>query len=381
MPPAVPRPLKPKAGNDRGHYTKKQVKPPTNHNLAMRLDQPNTYWRCPFCPVEYNTFSALKAHNDEHHGGQLFRLECGQCGFQTDSPKLLRGHQARMHAVSETNTPGESIAAVPADADTTTASIGASVSTSAMPINKDAATTPAGAAGTQAKGDTEELHCQETLKNDPATHQNKGMRPLPYSNNGTQDKAEASPPQIDTPTQESMELIAGIANLDNVFLGPSLALWPKDELQTIEDTEVTPIELEDDSSHVICPACYDYLPKAHYLLHKRSQNCYSPSRPPEIIEEHGLEPHHQNALGRGRPIRSELIGEQRSGWPPANRPPVIRKAKQNKIQYWSTVREKITAVYKRALRKPNVDGTYNVNGQITSLQEIKRQIWNLPRCF
>jgi hypothetical protein len=178
-----------------------------------------------------------------------------------------------------------------------------------------------------------------------------------------------------------MELIAGITNLDNVFLGPSLAPWTEDKLQNIDEIEVTPIELEDDSSHVICPTCYDYLPKAHYLLHKRGQNCYSQSRPPEIAKAHDLEPHHQNALGKGRPIRNGLTGEQRSGWPPANHPPVIRKAEQHEIQYWSTIRGKITAVYKKALRKPNIDGTYNVNGQITSLQEIKRQIWNLPRCF
>jgi hypothetical protein len=131
---------------------------------------------------------ALKAHNDEHHGGQLFRLECSQCGFQTDSPKLLRGHQARMHAARETNIPGESIAAVPADADTATAPISASESTSAMPINEDAATTLAGAAGTQVEGETGELLCQETLKNDPATHKNKGMGPLPNSSNDAQNK-------------------------------------------------------------------------------------------------------------------------------------------------------------------------------------------------
>ena len=54
-----------------------------------------------------------------------------------------------------------------------------------------------------------------------------------------------------------------------------------------KETEVAPIEKEDDNSHVICPTCYDFLPKAHYLLHKRSQNCYSPSRPPEIVKAHG----------------------------------------------------------------------------------------------
>ena len=286
-----------------------------------------------------------------------------------------------MHAVRETNTPGENVAAVSADADTTIAPVSASESTSAMPINEDAATAIAGAANTLVGGETGELLCQETLQNNPATHKNKGMGPPPSSSNKVQDKAEANPPQINTPTPKSTELLASIANLDNVFLGPPLALWPEDELQNIEETEVMPIELEDDNWHVICPTCYDFLPKAHYLLHRHSQNCHPPSRPPEAVEKHGLEPHHKNARGKGRPIRSELIGEQKSGWPPADRPPAIRKAEQHEVQYWTTIREKMTAVYKKALRKPNVDGTYNVNGQITSLQELKRQIWNLPRCF
>ena len=234
--PPVPRPLKPKAGNNRGHYTKKQIKPPTNHNLATSLDQPNTYWRCPFCPVEYNTFLALKTHNDGQHGGQLFRLECGQCGFQTDSPKLLRGHQARMHAVRETDTLGESVAAVSADAATTIAPVSASESTSAILVNEDTATAIAGAAGTITGGKTGELLCQGTLQNNPATHKNRGMGPPPSSNSNMQNEAEANPPQVNTPTPESAELLASIANLDNVFLGPPATLWPEDELQNIEET-------------------------------------------------------------------------------------------------------------------------------------------------
>ena len=152
-------------------------------------------------------------------------------------------------------------------------------------------------------------------------------------------------------------------------------------VKNIEETEVAPIELVDDNLKVICPTCYDFLPKAHYLPHRHSRDCHPPSRPPEN-EEHGLEHlHHQGTWGRSRPTQGELAGEQRHGWPPADRPPVIRKAKQQEMQYWSTIREKMTAIYKKALRKPNIDGTYNVNGQITSLQELKRQIWNLPRCF
>lgn len=35
------------------------------------------------------------------------------------------------------------------------------------------------------------------------------------------------------------------------------------------------------------------------------------------------------------------------------------------------------AAYRAALRKPNTDGTYNVNGKVMSMLDIKRQIWNL----
>ena len=165
-----------------------------------------------------------------------------------------------------------------------------------MLINEDAATTPAGAAGTQTEGEPGELLCRETIKNDLAT------------------------PKTGTLTRESLTLIAGITNLDNVFLGPSLAPWTEDELQNIDEIEVMPIGLEDDSSHVICPTCYDYLPKDHYLLHKRSQNCYPPSRPPEIAKTHGLEPHHQNVLGGGPPYTKRAYRRTKK-WMAAYQPP------------------------------------------------------------
>ena len=254
MPPPIPRPLRPKAETNRGGHTKKQAKPSTNHHLATRLDQPNTFWRCPFCPVEYSTFLALKAHNDEYHGGQLFRLQCGPCGFQTDSPKLLRKHQASVHEGKEVNTPGESVAAIPA--------------------NEDA--TPASSACTQAEDGTRGLFCGETLKNDLVTHEDKETNPPPSDSSNIQNKLRENPPLIDTPTQESTEFIT---SPNTVFLGSVLALWQEDELQDVEETEVTPIELENDSSHVICPTCYDFLPKTRYLTHRRSQGCHPPTRP------------------------------------------------------------------------------------------------------
>jgi hypothetical protein len=63
-------------------------------------------------------FSALKAHNNEHHGGQLFRFECSQCGLQADNPQLLRKHRTSAHEVNAAgaDTPDDSAAATPADA-------------------------------------------------------------------------------------------------------------------------------------------------------------------------------------------------------------------------------------------------------------------------
>ena len=163
-----------------------------------------------------------------------------------------------MHAVRETDTLGESVAAVSADAATTIAPVSASESTSAMLVNEDTATAIADAAST--RGKTGEFPCQGTLQNSPATHKNREMGPLPGSNSNMQKETEADPPRINTFTPESAELLTSIANLDNVFLGPPSTLWPEDELQDIEETEVMPIELEDDDFNVICPTCYDFLP-------------------------------------------------------------------------------------------------------------------------
>ena len=40
---------------------------------------------------------------------------------------------------------------------------------------------------------------------------------------------------------------------------------------------------------------------------------------------------------------------------------------------------RLATICRAALRKPNVDGTYYVNGQVMSLQELERQIGNLSR--
>ena len=53
------------------------------------------------------------------------------------------------------------------------------------------------------------------------------------------------------------------------------------------------------------------------------------------------------------------------------------KARQRDVRLSMMATDRIAVIYRAALRKPNVDGTYNVNGQVMSLQELKRHIWNL----
>ena len=40
------------------------------------------------------------------------------------------------------------------------------------------------------------------------------------------------------------------------------------QLQETVEAEVIPIELEDDNSHVICPTCFDFIPRAQYPSHR-----------------------------------------------------------------------------------------------------------------
>ena len=145
---------------------------------------------------------------------------------------------------------------------------------------------------------------------------------------------------------------------------------------------VAPIELEDDNFHVICPTCYDFIAGAQYSSHRHSKGCHPPARPPESTGRSSRELCCQTPE-KNQPVQSKLAGERiptrKIEWPHAARPLVIQKIKQCDVRYWTAARDKMTAIYRAALRKANVDSTYNVNGQITSLQELKRQIWNLPR--
>merc|ERR1739842_244060 len=78
----------------------------------------------------------------------------------------------------------------------------------------------------------------------------------PYDSKNMQDKAGDGRPEIDTPFWRSVELISNITDLDNVFAEPPAATQRDIGIRNEEEVEVAPIELEDDSSHVICPTCY-----------------------------------------------------------------------------------------------------------------------------
>ena len=280
----------------------------------------------------------LRAHNARQHGGQLFGLECGQCGFQTDSPKLLREHQSRMHEKEEADTVDGKAANVPADtaipANTYTTNA-LDENTPAISVDKDDGTPAAGAGGTRDKEtnrpDSPETGWNNTLEGnekldgaarslssnsrerttlftpklphnvlglpvgtgEPTSRAVWQQPKLPYNSKDTQCRAGDGRPEIDTLVQKSMELISNITDLDNVFAEPSAAPQWDIELRNIGEVEAAPIKLEDDSSHVICPTCYEYLPQTHYTLHRHSRNCHHPSRPPEVTKEHSLEPHRE----------------------------------------------------------------------------------------
>ena len=364
------RMVRPKAKTHRGDQTKNRDERPDNHHFATQLDHPNIFWKCPFCPVEQDTFLALKEHNIEHHGGQLFRFECDLCDFQADSPQLLRRHQDGVH---EVNVTGVNVA------------------------NDGNADTPIGVANVQTSNGTEELLCQESLEGGLAKQEDKAVDLTPDCSNGMlgDDRIEAtttiqvtrcssSPnpegqsrgdfPQVDS-NHKSIEHPPGNMDPEATFLGNPLAMWPEDELQEVEETEVTPIKLEDDDSNVICPTCYDFIPTTQYSSHRRSKGCHPPARPLEGMGTSNFEPHRRTSRGKNYYIRSESMGKcaptHKIGWSYAARPLVIRRVRQSEMQYWSAARDKMTAIYRAALRKPNVDGTYNVNGQVTSLQELK----------
>lgn len=99
------------------------------------------------------------------------------------------------------------------------------------------------------------------------------------------------------------------------------------------------VETIDDKFRVICLTCGDIVTKLHYASH-RGNNCYSSTRPSEA-----------------------------------------RSTKNRQCDVFTsfpeTATDRVAAIYRDALGKPNVNGTYNVNGKVGSLEDLKEYIWNL----
>ena len=125
----------------------------------MQLDHPDILWQCPFCSKEQGTFLALRAHIDKNHEGQLFRFECGKCGFQAESPTLLRKHQTETHTtdIARADEPGNKRLEVIQNLSANSGDVGAAI--------------PATTGGTEMADQTEQLK-EGSLREDFAAHNN-----------------------------------------------------------------------------------------------------------------------------------------------------------------------------------------------------------------
>ena len=52
---------------------------------------------------------------------------------------------------------------------------------------------------------------------------------------------------------------------------------------------------------------------------------------------------------------------------------VAAKVRQRDIRLSMMATDRIAAIYRVAMRKPNIHGTYNVNGQVMSMQDLKKK--------
>ena len=141
-----------------------------------------------------------------------------------------------------------------------------------------------------------------------------------------------------------------------------------------------PIELADDIFHVICPKCYKIVPKLRYSLHKNGKSCLSPARPPEDAWDKfscktchkSFESEEDNDSHEPCKAASDYVPARKSkrvydatSVPTAN----IRRCDTRRSMMGTN---RTVAISSAAMRKPNTDGTYNVNGQVTSFQDIRK---------
>ena len=129
-----------------------------------------------------------------------------------------------------------------------------------------------------------------------------------------------------------------------VEAAPTMAALATREQSTAQEivvleAEDIPVETVDDKFRVICLTCGDVVIKFHYSSHK-ANDCYSLAQPPEA-----------------------------------------RSTKNRQCDVFTSFPEmatdRIASIYRDALRKPNVNGTCNVNWKVGSLEDLKEYIWNL----
>ena len=149
--------------------------------------------------------------------------------------------------------------------------------------------------------------------------------------------------------------------------------------------------------------CYVTVSKNGYLSHRNSKSCHSPARPPEdtpnelscetchrtfeSLEANDLhepckaasnyDPQRKNKLTHhtSSPVASKVMQYDVRLSPEATDDDIKQHSTLAQLSKMAT--NMMATIYRAALRKPNVDGTYNVNGQVMSLQELKRRIGNL----
>ena len=146
------------------------------------------------------------------------------------------------------------------------------------------------------------------------------------------------------------------------------------------EVEDMPIELEDNIYHIIWLPCYDIIPKIRYTSHKNSKSCHSPARPPEdTLDKFSCETCHRsfkskesNDLHEPCKAASNYIPTRKSKRVHNTRSVVAAKVRQRDIRLSMMATDRIAAIYRVAMRKPNIDGTYNVNGQDMSMQDLKK---------
>ena len=166
--------------------------------------------------------------------------------------------------------------------------------------------------------------------------------------------------------------------------------------------EMVTLEVEDipvivPGEGCVCITCYEIIPESQYESHRNRRICHSPARPPEAerdnlsciataqrIElscntchrkfksEHAKDSHEPcEAIRKDAPTKIDARRQPKlfTSTTPAD-------TRRREAQISTNAAGRIVA-YRAAIRKPDTRGTYNVNGKVMSMQDIKRRIQNL----